>query len=116
MTMTEDELVEECYDLSYVEFLILYHADGKKSKTQLMNELIEKYGDIIEHGPYLYGEYSDDIDEGVDQLCSFGILHRKNYKLERTETGQKMLEIMLSNIWIFDEDVKKAIKRVKEAE
>lgn len=116
MTMTEDELVDECYDLTYVEFLILYHADGKKSKTQLMNELIEKYGDIIEHGPYLYGEYSDDIDEGIENLCCCGIMYRNKYKLERTESGNKILEIMLSNKWEFDEDVEKAIKRVQEAE
>ena len=62
------ELIDDIEDYcpaDYAVLAILETAKRPQSKSAIMRDCIKKYGDLIEHGPYIYGEYSDDIDEAV---------------------------------------------------
>ena len=89
-----DELIDDIEDFSYVDYAVMsvLSIKGKAlSKSAIMRECIERYGDLIEHGPYLYGEYSDDVDEAIEGLCSDGVLMRSKvgtaYRIRLSEYG-----------------------------
>lgn len=96
------ELIDEIEDFSYVDYAVMsvLSIKGKPMyKSGIMKECIKRYGDIIEHGPYLYGEYSDDVDEAVEGLCSQGVLRRDpsgtTYKISLTEYGETLFMTFL---------------------
>ena len=69
--MTEYE--DEVEDYSLPEYMVLdILADGPLYRSGIIKKAIGKYGDLIDHGPYIFGEYSDDIDEAVTFLMSCG--------------------------------------------
>ena len=59
--MTYDIDIEDYSLPEYIAMHII--SKGPVFKSQVIRQAIRDFGDIIEHGPYLYGEYSDDIDE-----------------------------------------------------
>ena len=68
-------------------------------------EVIDIYGDMIEHGPYLYGEYSDDVDEAMIGMSSWGAL--ADWCI--TEYGKDLLEAVRQIT--DDEDIIKVLER-----
>lgn len=111
------ELIDEIEDYcpaDYAVLAILETAKRPQSKSAIMRDCIKKYGDLIEHGPYIYGEYSDDIDEAIEGLCHDGVLRRdptgKTYKISLTEYGRALFDRFLHSP-IEDED----LEAMKEA-
>lgn len=95
------ELIDDIEDFSYVDYAVMsvLFIKGKPMfKSAIMRECIKRYRDI-EHGPYLYGEYSDDVDEAVEGLCSQGVLRRDpsgtTYKISLTEYGDALFTTFL---------------------
>lgn len=75
MTTQENIMAEDLDDYSVPEIIVLLSADTHPiSKTKFMHRCIERYGRFVEHGPYLFGEYSDDIDEAMERMRSWGLL------------------------------------------
>lgn len=97
--------MDDAEDLSYVDVAVLICADVPQSKTKLMHRVIDIYGDMIEHGPYLYGEYSDDVDEAMSGMCSWGAL--ADWCI--TEYGKDLLEAVRQIT--DDEDIIKVLER-----
>lgn len=61
-------------DYSLPEYIAMHIISrGPIFRSGIIKQAIKEYGDIIEHGPYIYGEYSDDIDEAVSSLLSEGL-------------------------------------------
>ena len=83
--------IEDCCPADYAVMSVLSIKGKALSKSAIMRECIERYGDLIEHGPYLYGEYSDDVDEAIEGLCSDGVLMRSKvgtaYRIRLSEYG-----------------------------
>ena len=111
------ELIDDPEDYcpaDYAVMAVLATAKRPQSKSAIMRDCIKKYGDLIEHGPYLYGEYSDDIDEAIEGLCADGILHRAKegtaYRISITEYGRALFDRFLHSP-IEDED----LEAMKEA-
>lgn len=105
------ELIDDIEDYcvaDYAVMSVLGTKDRPMSKSAIMAEAIHKYGDLIEHGPYIYGEYSDDIDEAVEGLCSDGVLRRAKegtvYRITLTEYGHALLDRFLHSP-VEDEDL-----------
>lgn len=91
------DLIDEPEDYCPADFAVMSVLSIKAKpmyKSGIMKECIRRYGDLIEHGPYLYGEYSDDVDEAVEGLCSQGVLRRDpsgtTYKISLTEYGENL--------------------------
>lgn len=82
---------EEADDYSWVDVAVLRCADKPRSKTKFMQHICEKFDGILEHGPYLYGEYSDDADESMMQLQAYGAL---DGRWQITDYGRKLLEMI----------------------
>ena len=107
--MTET-LIDDIEDFSYVSYAVMsvLSIKGKAlSKSAIMRECIERYGDLIEHGPYLYGEYSDDVDESIGILLSDGILQRQTphgVPISLTEYGKQLFDAFMHTP-IEDEDL-----------
>ena len=96
------ELIDDIEDFTYVDYAVMsvLSIKGKPMyKSGIMKECIRRYGDIIEHGPYLYGEYSDDIDEAIEGLCAQGLLRRDpsgtTYKISLTDYGANVFDMFL---------------------
>ena len=111
------ELIDDIEDYTYVDYAVMsvLSIKGKPMyKSTIMQDCIKKYGDLIEHGPYLYGEYSDDIDEAIEGLCSEGVLRRAKegtaYRISITEYGRALFDRFLHSP-IEDED----LEAMKEA-
>lgn len=111
------ELIDDPEDYSPADFAvmsILANAKKAMSKSAIMRESIRRYGDLIEHGPYIYGEYSDDIDEAVEGLVNVGVLDREEaggyYRITLNEYGSVLFDRFLHGP-IEDED----LEAMKEA-
>ena len=96
------ELIDDIEDFTYVDYAVMsvLSIKGKPMyKSGIMKECIRRYGDLIEHGPYIYGEYSDDIDEAIEGLCAQGLLRRDpsgtTYKISLTDYGEDLLRTFL---------------------
>lgn len=96
------ELIDDIEDFSYVDYAVMsvLSIKGKPMfKSGIMKECIKRYGELIEHGPYLYGEYSDDVDEAVEGLCSQGVLRRDpsgtTYKISLSDYGADLFDSFL---------------------
>lgn len=97
------ELIDDIEDFSYVDYAVmsvLAIKDKPMTKSLIMRECIKRYGDLIEHGPYLYGEYSDDVDESIESLFHIGILgHSKRVegdnRIIMTEYGHALFDRFL---------------------
>lgn len=123
MTMTNQEIVEDCEGLTKEQVLILGYlaqinpATGKyigATKTSIMHDIIRMHGDIIEHAPYIYGEYSDDIDQGITSLKNDGAIYSDpNDRYHISDYGERMLETVTSGLYAWDEEVEKAVGRLK---
>ena len=114
MTVELIDDIEDYCPADYAVLSILATAKRPQSKSSIMRDSIRRYGDLIEHGPYLYGEYSDDIDEAIEGLCSDGILRREKqgtaYRISITEYGAALFDRFLHSP-IEDED----LEAMKEA-
>ena len=93
------DLIDELEDFCPADFAVMsvLSIKGKPMyKSGIMKECIRRYGDLIEHGPYIYGEYSDDIDEAIEGLCAQGILRRDpsgtTYKISLTDYGADLFD------------------------
>jgi len=99
MTYTEAELMDEMQDVTKYEFMVLRHlaVHGPKFKTYIMQELIEEFPDDIEHGEYLIPgkQYSDDIDEAVEQLRNDGRIKATDKGLVLTEYGRDLYSMFI---------------------
>ena len=96
------ELIDDIEDFTYVDYAVMsvLSIKGKPMyKSGIMKECIRRYGDLIEHGPYIYGEYSDDIDEAIEGLCAQGLLRRDpsgtTYKISLTDYGANVFDMFL---------------------
>ena len=105
------DLIDEPEDFCPADFAVMsvLSIKGKPMyKSGIMKECIRRYGDLIEHGPYIYGEYSDDIDEAVEGLCAQGILRRAKegtvYRISLTDYGVDLFDSFLHTP-IEDEDL-----------
>ena len=98
MTDLIDEPEDYC-PADYAVMAILSTRKRPQTKSAIMRDCIQKYGDLIEHGPYIYGEYSDDIDEAIEGLCAEGILRRDpsgtTYKISLTDYGVDLFDSFL---------------------
>ena len=96
------ELIDDIEDFTYVDYAVMsvLSIKGKPMyKSGIMKECIRRYGDFIEHGPYLYGEYSDDVDEAIEGLCAQGTLRRDptgtTYKINLSDYGADLFDSFL---------------------
>lgn len=96
------ELIDDIEDFTYVDYAVMsvLSIKGKPMyKSTIMKECIRRYGALIEHGPYLYGEYSDDVDEAIEGLCAQGILRRDptgtTYKIRLSDYGADLFDSFL---------------------
>lgn len=110
------EYVDEVDDYSLPEYIVLWLlSDGPIYRSGIMRKGIAAFGDIVEHGPYLYGEYSDDLDEAVDSLLAQGLAryiddHRG--RIVRTEYGTKCLAMFTDGGAFEDDDWETVRKRM----
>ena len=120
MTYTEAELMDEMQDVTKYEFMVLRHlaVHGPKFKTYIMQDLIREFPDEIEHGEYLIPgkEYSDDIDEAVEQLCHDGAIYSTDGRgLNLTQYGMDLYYAILNHPEVeIDEDLADLIERLGE--
>lgn len=103
--MTYDDEIE---DYSLPEYIVLDVVVDKSPiyKSGIIREAIAKYGEWIDHGPYIYGEYSDDIDEAVGSLLSQGaIRHIANGpRIIITDYGRHLLSMFIDGGPYEDDD------------
>ena len=98
-------LIDDIEDYSYVDYAVLSLMDRPRTKTAIMKEAIKRYGHIIDHGPYLYGEYSDDVDEAIEGMYADGILKRENGKIGITDYGTELFNAFLDAEELDDDDL-----------
>ena len=103
-------------DYTLPEYITMYViGKGPAYRSQIIREAINEFGDMIEHGPYIYGEYSDDIDEAVEHLHWDGIArYADDHKgrIELTDYGRKYLHEFIKGGAFEDEDWEKARGRM----
>ena len=109
--MTYDIDIEDYSLPEYIAMHII--SKGPVFKSQVIRQAIRDFGDIIEHGPYLYGEYSDDIDEAVGALIAEGVAryvddHRR---IALTDYGRAFLQAFVEGGEFEDEDWEKVRRR-----
>ena len=96
MNLQESIMIEDLDEYSVPMVIVLLCATPHPTtKTKLMHHCIDRYGKFVEHGPYLYGEYSDDIDEAMEALNSWGCLDSK-WRL--TDFGDGVLKRIYAEI------------------
>lgn len=112
--MTYDIDIE---DYSLPEYIAMHiiNRGTPKFKSTVISQAIRYFGDIIEHGPYIYGEYSDDIDEAVGALIAEGVAryvddHRGRIGL--TDYGKAYLHEFIEGGEFEDEDWEKVRRRM----
>lgn len=97
MTYDEEILKDDMADVNKYEFMVMRHlsSGGPKFKTRIMQELIEEFPDDIEHGECLIPgkQYSDDIDEAVEQLRNDGCIKATDKGLVLTEYGRDLYDM-----------------------
>ncbi len=95
----EMDLVYEMGDVTLYEFMVLRHlsSGSPKFKTRIMQELIEEFPDDIDHSEYLIPgkQYSDDIDEAVEQLREDGRIKATDKGLVLTEYGRDLYSMFV---------------------
>lgn len=99
---------DEVDDYSLPEYMVLdiLVGDGPLYRSGIIKKAIGRYGDLIDHGPYIYGEYSDDIDEAVTALMSCGAVRYKDDhkgRIEATDYGRHLLALFIDS-GPYDED------------
>lgn len=102
-------------DYTLPEYITMYViGKGPAYRSQIIREAIKEFGDMIEHGPYLYGEYSDDIDEAVERLQWDGIARYVSHKgrITLTDYGRAYLHEFIEGGEFEDEDWEKARGRM----
>ena len=103
-------------DYTLPEYITMYIiGKGPAYRSQIMRKAIKDFGDIIEHGPYLYGEYSDDIYEATDRLCWDGIAkHLDDHKgrITLTDYGRAYLQEFIGDGEFEDEEWEKVRGRM----
>lgn len=102
------ELIDDIEDFSYVDYAVMYvFSVRSQTKTSAMKKVINRFGDLIEHGPYRYGEYSDDVDESIGNLLIDGILQRQTPHgviIGLTEYGKQLFDAFMHTP-VEDEDL-----------
>ncbi len=93
------EYIDELSDAEKISLLLIGETSKIKStrlqKLALIVHSLKKGKIEIEHGAYLFGGFSDDVEEGVESLRSEGYLEYKNnegYSL--TKDGKKIFEAL----------------------
>ena len=103
-------------DYTLPEYITMYIVGkGPAYRSQIIKQAIKEFGDMIEHGPYIYGEYSDDIDEAVERLGWDGITRCADDhkgRIELTDYGRKYLHEFIEGGAFEDEDWEKARGRM----
>ena len=111
--MTYDIDIE---DYSLPEYIAMHIINkGPVFKSQVIRQAIKDFGDIIEHGPYLYGEYSDDIDEAVGALIAEGVAHYVDDhrgRIALTDYGRAYLHEFIEGGEFEDEEWEKVRRRM----
>ena len=112
--MTYDIDIE---DYSLPEYIAMHIIDRGRPlfKSTVISQAIRDFGDIIEHGPYLYGEYSDDIDEAVGALIAEGVAHYVDDhrgRIALTDYGRVFLQAFVEGGEFEDEEWEKARRRM----
>ena len=104
-------------DYTLPEYITMYII-GKKGpifRSGIIRQAIKEFSDMIEHGPYIYGEYSDDIDEAVERLCWDGIAkHIDDHKgrITLTDYGRAYLHEFIKGGAFEDEEWEKVRGRM----
>ena len=103
-------------DYTLPEYITMYII-GKKGpifKSGIIKQAIKEFGDMIEHGPYIYGEYSDDIDEAVERLHWDGIARYVSHRgrIELTDYGRQYLHEFINGGAFEEDDWEKARRRM----
>jgi len=111
MMIHDKEIRDDAEDLTPFDFLVLHYTEDPIYKTNLMHRIVKEHGDVIEHAPYIYGEYSDDIDEAVNSLLSWGAIRSKP-RLVRTDYGERLYQCLIENREQWDEDMNAMIDRI----
>lgn len=108
----------EVEDYTLPEYIAMHIiSKGPASKSHIIRQAIKDFGDIIDHGPYLYGEYSDDIDEAVGTLLNDGLAYYiddHRIRIGLTDYGREYLRRFASSWEFEDEDWEKVRKRMEE--
>jgi len=102
-------------DYTLPEYITMYIiGKGPAYRSQIIREAINEFGDMIEHGPYIYGEFSDDIYEAVERLCWDGVAKyvSRNGRITLTDYGGKYLHEFINGGAFEDEDWEKASGRM----
>ena len=110
--MTYDIDIDDYTLPDYITMYII--SKGPAYRSQIIKQAIKEFGDMIEHGPYIYGEYSDDIDEAVERLHWDGIARYVSHRgrIELTDYGRKYLQAFIEGGAFEDEDWEKARGRM----
>ena len=110
-----DNIKDFIAEMSEVDKIVLITIanSGKIKSTRLQKlTLIIKAvydGKIDLHKPYLFGGFSDDVDESVNSLRSEGFLIYENgFKIN--EDGEKLYKALLSEKYELDQIAKHVIK------
>lgn len=102
-------------DYTLPEYITMYIiGKGPAYRSQIIRQAINEFGDMIEHGSYIYGEYSDDIYEAVERLQWDGIAQYVscNGRITLTDYGRKYLHEFIEGGAFEDEDWEKARGRM----
>ena len=105
-------------DYTLPQYIVMHLiSKSPKSCSAIIREAIDKFGDMIEHGPYIYGEYSDEIDEGTKALIYEGIAQYVGDQwrsIELTDYGRKFYDEFVNGGEFEDEEWEKARRRMVE--
>ena len=89
--------MDEMQDVTKYEFMVMRYLSehGPKYKTYIMQDLIWEFPNEMEHGEYLIPgkEYSDDIDQAIEQLCHDGALHPTGLGLDLSQYGKDLYDM-----------------------
>lgn len=106
-------------DYSLPEYIAMHIiSKGPVFKSQVIRQAIKDFGDMIEHGPYIYGEYSDDIDQAVGALINEGIaryVDDHKGRIGLTDYGRSYLQEFIKGGEFEDEEWEKARRKMMEA-
>ena len=120
MNVTEEEMLDnDYYNLSDSEIEVLFIVDDApilRTRLQKIALLYSKvyHGDERSHGAYLFGGFSDEIDESSDSLVSKGIIQETSRGYVITDYGKKLKELFVKGLEESD-DLIKGIPNIKRS-
>ncbi len=104
MSVTQDEMLDnDYYNLSDSEIEVLFIVDDEPILRTRLQKIALLYSKVYHknecsHGAYLFGGFSDEIDESSDSLVSKGIIQETSRGYVTTDYGKRLKGLFVKGL------------------